>query len=109
MSMRIQVFDEPLSLMACFLTGVLAWPMASAQTIQAVTETTPYTYLQDGRVVGSATEVVEDLAGCGSVEPPSEALPVGAGVRQMALNSPNVLIFLIAGRSRAAVQMVVRS
>ena len=39
-----------------FCVGAAA---SQAQPIRAVTETTPYTYLEGGKVVGSATEVVE--------------------------------------------------
>ncbi len=95
MSMRIKCSMNPF-LHGVLLTGVLAWPMASAQTIQAVTETTPYTYLQDGRVVGSATEVVEKtLLAAGQWNHQVKLYP-WARAYDMALNSPNVLIFLIA-------------
>ncbi len=79
------------------LTGaLLAWPMANAQTIHAVTETTPYTYLKEGRVVGSATEVVEKtLLAAGQWDHQVKLYP-WARAYDMALNTPNVLIFLIA-------------
>lgn len=84
---------------AVLLAGVLAGPMAHSQTIQAVTETTPYTYLKDGRVVGSATEVVEKtLVAAGQSDHQVKLYP-WARAYDMAMNTPNVLIFLIARTS----------
>lgn len=78
------------------LTSALSGPMAYAQTIQAVTETTPYTYLKEGRVVGSATEVVEKTLLAAGLWDHQVKLYPWARSYDMALNTPNVLIFLIA-------------
>lgn len=89
---------------AVLLSGVVALPMAQAQiqiqtqtqTIQAVTETTPYTYLKDGQVVGTATEVVEKTLMAAGLPEHTVKLYPWARAYDMALSTPNVLIFLIA-------------
>jgi polar amino acid transport system substrate-binding protein len=78
------------------LAGALAASQASAQTIRAVTETTPYTYQKGERVVGTATEVVEKtLQAAGQTDYQVRLYP-WARAYDMALKEPNVLIFLIA-------------
>lgn len=80
--------------MAATLT--LAAFAAPAQTIQGVTEFTPYSYLRDGQVVGPATEVVEStLRGAGFASYRIGLYP-WARAYDMALKEPNVLIYLIA-------------
>ncbi|MGP1629112.1 MAG: substrate-binding periplasmic protein [Giesbergeria sp.] len=69
---------------------------AQAQTIEAVTETTPYTYMANGKVVGTATEVVElTLQRAGFANHSVHVYP-WARAYDAALKEPNVLIFLIA-------------
>lgn len=78
------------------LAGVLVTAHASGQTLRAVTETTPYTYQKGERVVGAATEVVEKtLQAAGQTDFQVRLYP-WARAYDMALNEPNVLIFLIA-------------
>lgn len=74
----------------------LAALSAPAQTIQGVTEFTPYTYLRDSQVAGPATEVVEaTLRGAGLTTYRIGMYP-WARAYDMALKEPNVLIYLIA-------------
>ena len=69
---------------------------AQAQALRVVTETSPYVYLQDGKVAGPATELVEKtLAGAG-IRDYSIHLYPWARAYDMALAEPNVLIYLIA-------------
>ena len=75
------------------------WAMLSpvgAQTIHVVTEHTPYTYLLDGKVVGSATEVVELSLQRAGLKDYQVKLYPWARAYDMALKTPNVLIYLIA-------------
>lgn len=77
------------------LLGVPGLPL-SAQPLRVVTESATYTYLKDGKVAGSATEVVEAtlrLAGFGPYE--IELVP-WARAYDTALHNPKVLIYLIA-------------
>ncbi|MEO8060511.1 MAG: transporter substrate-binding domain-containing protein [Burkholderiales bacterium] len=81
-----------------FATTLLALAAASAQAqaIQGVTEFSSYTYLQDGRVAGPATEIVESsLRGAGLADYRLGVYP-WARAYDMAQKEPNVLIFLIA-------------
>ena len=69
---------------------------AHAQAIDAVTETTPYTYVANGKVVGTATQVVElTLQRAGLADYQVHLYP-WARAYDLALKEPNVLIFLIA-------------
>jgi len=78
------------------LASALLWHQAQAQTLRAVTESTPYTYLKGERVEGSATEVVErTLQAAGQTDYQVRLYP-WARAYDMALKEPNVLIFLIA-------------
>lgn len=78
------------------LAGFLIAGAVHAQTIQAVTETTPYTFLRGDRVEGSATEVVEKtLQAAGLVDYQVKLYP-WARAYDMALKEPGVLIYLIA-------------
>lgn len=77
----------------------LSWLLLSlcqAQTIHVVTEATPYTYLAEGKVVGSATEVVELSLKRAGQEDYEVSLYPWARSYDMALKEPNVLIYLIA-------------
>lgn len=69
---------------------------ARADTIIAVTETTPYTFLQGDRVVGSATEVVERTLNLAGLRDYRVHLYPWARAYDIALKEPNVLIYLIA-------------
>lgn len=67
-----------------------------APPIRAVTETTPYTSIEGGKVVGSATEVVELTLQRAGLKDYTVHLYPWARAYDMALKEPNVLIFLIA-------------
>lgn len=81
-------------LATCLLLAAAA--AASAQTITAVTETTPYTYVANGRVVGSATQVVEQTLQRAGLTAYQVHVYPWARAYELALKEPNVLIFLIA-------------
>ena len=83
-----------LALFIVVLCMVPAW--CQAQTIQAVTEITPYTYVEGTKVAGTATEVVElTLQRAGLTDYTLRLYP-WARAYDMALKEPGVLIFLIA-------------
>ncbi|MDA7088029.1 transporter substrate-binding domain-containing protein [Pseudomonas sp. SA3-5] len=67
-----------------------------ADSIRAVTEDTAYSYLQDGRVAGPATRVVEAMLQRAGLNDYSLTLYPWARAYDMALQQPNVLIYLIA-------------
>lgn len=75
---------------ACF-AGIV-----HAQTIRAVTETTPYTFQKGERVEGSATEVVERTLQAAGLTDYQVKLYPWARAYDMALKEPGVLIYLIA-------------
>jgi len=78
------------------LALALTCGLASAQPLQVVTETTPYTYQSGERVLGTATEVVErTLQGAGLTPYQIRVYP-WARAYDLALKEPGVLIFLIA-------------
>ena len=75
------------------------WVGAAAsqvQPIRAVTEATPYTYMEGSKVIGTATEVVELTLQRAGLKDYSVHLYPWARAYDMALKEPNVLIFLIA-------------
>lgn len=81
--------------------GLLAWAVATplslwAQPLQVVTETTPFVYLQDGKIAGPATEVMEKTLQLADIKDYSLNLYPWARAYDMALTEPNVLIYLIA-------------
>jgi len=78
------------------LSSVLAASAAQAQTIRAVTETTPYTFLKGDRVEGPATEVVEKTLQTAGLTDYQVKLYPWARAYDMALKEPGVLIYLIA-------------
>ena len=84
---------------AALWAGVLAWAAcggAVAQPLLVVTETTPNSYLQDGKVVGPGTEVVElTLKRAGFGDYRLELYP-WARAQDLALREPRVLIFPLA-------------
>ena len=78
---------------AVLAVGTAAVP---AQTIQGVTEFSPYTYLRDGHVAGPATEVVQATLREAGLPDHRVAPYPWARAYDMALKDANVLIFLIA-------------
>ncbi len=83
-------------LAVCIWALCLGPVWCQAQTIQAVTETTPYTYVEGTKVAGTATEVVElTLQRAGLTDYTLRLYP-WARAYDMALKEPGVLIFLIA-------------
>ena len=80
-----------LSWACCTLTSL------SAQTIQAVTEDAPpYTYVEQGKVVGPVTEVVEQSLQRAGFKDYRVSLYPWARAYDLAQKQPHVLIFLIA-------------
>ena len=67
-----------------------------AESIQAVTEDTSYSYLHDGQVGGPASRLVEAMLQRAGLTDYSLALYPWARAYDMALQQPNVLIYLIA-------------
>lgn len=78
------------------LSTLLAATAASADGIKIVTEDSSYTYLRDGRVAGPATEIVEATMKRAGLTDYKLALYPWARAYDLALQEPNVLIFLIA-------------
>ena len=84
------------TLILVLMASCLALSAARAQPIHAVTEMTAYSFLNQGKVVGSATEVVElSLKQAGLTDYQFSLYP-WARSYDMALKEPNVLIYLIA-------------
>lgn len=80
-----------------FSAGLIgAAAAAQAQTIEAVTETTPYTYVAQGKVSGTATQVVELTLQRAGFTGYGVHLYPWARAYAMAQKEANVLIFLIA-------------
>ena len=74
----------------------LACAPLPAQTLNVVTENTPNSYLQNGKVAGPATEIVEQtLKRAGLTDYRIDLYP-WARAQDMALREPFVLIYLIA-------------
>ena len=74
----------------------LACTCSQAQGIQVVTEDTSYSYLENGRVAGPASAVVEATLQRAGLKDYSHALYPWARAYDMALQQPDVLIYLIA-------------
>jgi polar amino acid transport system substrate-binding protein len=86
------------ALLACWLfalAALLSGP-ARAEGIRIVTEDSSYTYLRDGKVAGPATEIVEATMKRAGLKDYKLALYPWARAYDLALQEPNVLIFLIA-------------
>lgn len=84
-----------LRLLACATTLVSLH--AGAQAVRAVTEDAPpYTFMAGGKVAGIATEVLEKTLQQAGIADYRVNLYPWARAYDMALNEPNVLIFLIA-------------
>ena len=80
------------------LTLILSVPgaHAQAQTINVVTEATSHSFLEDGKVVGAATQVVQKSLKAAGLNDYRISLYPWARSYDMALQEPNVLIYLIA-------------
>lgn len=89
---------RPSSLFAALITVATAFACAYAQaeSVKVVTEDSSYTYLRDGKVTGPATEIVEATLKRAGLNDYKLALYPWARAYDMALQEPNVLIFLIA-------------
>jgi len=89
------MFRRQFALLALML-ATLAGPACRAEPIQVVTEDSSYTYLQDGKVAGPATAIVETALQRAGLADYRIALYPWARAYDMALQQPNTLIFLIA-------------
>lgn len=69
---------------------------APGQSVQVVTEATPYSHIKGGRLAGPATEVVEATLRRAGVSDWQARLYPWARAYDLALKEPNVLIYLIA-------------
>ena len=78
------------------LAALWAGSVAQAQPIQAVTESSAYAGVHDGKVVGSATKVVEAVLQDAGLTDYRINLYPWARSYEMALHDPNVLIYVIA-------------
>ena len=89
-------FENNLVAGALALLALLAQAPARAQIIQGVTEVTPYSFLQGGRVGGPATEIVEATLQRAGLDDYRIGIYPWARAYDLALKEPNVLIYLIA-------------
>ena len=89
-------FENAFAAGALALLALLAQAPARAQLIQGVTEVTPYTFLQGGRVAGPATEIVEATLQRAGLDDYRIGMYPWARAYDLALKEPNVLIYLIA-------------
>lgn len=78
------------------LLFALTCSASQAQSIKVVTENTSYSYQQDGRVVGPASEVVDATLRRAGLSEFRIAVYPWARAYDIALQEPNVLIYLIA-------------
>lgn len=69
---------------------------ASAQAVRAVTEASPYVAMQDNKVAGPATEVLEKTLAAAGIQDYKVNIYPWARAYDMALTEPNVLIYLMA-------------
>ncbi|GGJ98403.1 substrate-binding periplasmic protein [Pseudomonas matsuisoli] len=81
--------------MLCLLAVFIAGP-THAERILAVTESSSYTYLENGKVSGPATRVVEATLQKAGLTDYEVTLYPWARAYDMALREPNVLIYVIA-------------
>lgn len=79
-----------------FAAALLGSMQTQAQSIRAVTESTPWTYLRDGKAAGSATEIVEMTLRRAGLDDHKVHVYPWARSYDLALHEPNVLIFMIA-------------
>lgn len=78
-----------------FSLALLATPV-HADPLRVVTENTAYSYLQDGKVAGTASRVVEATLQRAGINAYQVSLYPWARAYDMALREPDVLIYLIA-------------
>ncbi|MEK8033216.1 transporter substrate-binding domain-containing protein [Ideonella sp. DXS29W] len=78
------------------LMSVFALGAPHAEPIRIVTEDSSYTYLRNGKVTGPATDIVEATMKRAQLNDYKIALYPWARAYDLALQEPNVLIFLIA-------------
>lgn len=81
--------------------ALFAWALLlplhpGAQTVQVVTETTPFVFVQDGKIAGPATEVLQKTLLLAGIKDYRLNMYPWARAYDMALNEPNVLIYLVA-------------
>lgn len=81
--------------MLMLLLALVALP-GYADPIQVVTETSAYAYLENGKIAGPATEVVELTLRRAGLHDYRITLYPWARAYRLALSTPNVLIYLIA-------------
>jgi polar amino acid transport system substrate-binding protein len=93
--MTLRLMTPRLSIWIAFLL-VLVHVSGHAQSIQGVTEETSYSYLQNGKVAGPASEVVEATLNRAGLNDYRLALYPWARAYDMAQQEANVLIYLIA-------------
>ncbi|APW40488.1 hypothetical protein RD110_05445 [Rhodoferax koreense] len=86
------------SALLILLTGIAALSpiAASAESVRAVTEASPYVTLQGNQVAGPATEVLEKTLATAGIKDFKVNIYPWARAYDMALSEPNVLIYLIA-------------
>lgn len=88
---------RPIACIAFFL-GLLGMA-AHAGPLRVVTEDTAYSYLNDGKVTGPATEVVEATLKRAGIDDYQIGMYPWARAYDMALQEPDVLVYLIARTS----------
>jgi polar amino acid transport system substrate-binding protein len=79
-----------------YFLATLALLPARAQTVHVVSESTPFTYMQDGKPAGRAMELVEQSLQKAGLADYHVSIYPWARSYDLALKEPNVLIFLIA-------------
>jgi polar amino acid transport system substrate-binding protein len=93
--MTLHLMTPRLSVWIAFML-LLVHAGSHAQSIKGVTEETSYTYLQNGKVAGTASEVVEATLQRAGLHDYRLALYPWARAYDMAQQEANVLIYLIA-------------
>ncbi len=78
------------------MAAVLALPMAKAQTVHVVTETSYLTRVVDGKPTGLAVDIVESSLKNAGLQLSSTDIFPWARAYQLALREPNTLIFPMA-------------
>jgi len=82
-----------------FFLALLGTPMTDAGPLRVVTEDTAYSYLENGKVAGTASRVVEATLQRAGLNDYQVSLYPWARAYDMALREPGVLIYLIARTS----------
>lgn len=80
--------------------GLLVWALLVplhpwAQPVQVVTETSPFVFMQNGKVAGPATDVLEKTLQLAGITDYRVTIYPWARSYDIALNQPNVLIYLM--------------